>query len=123
MRNIYFFFFFLFIHSNSISQNYFQQEVNYNIHAKLDDINHTISAMMYIDYTNNSTNELDFIWFHLWPNAYKNNSTALAKHELESNNSEIFYADDEERGFIDSLEFKVNSKKVSWKYHDEHIDI
>ena len=123
MRNIYFFFFFLFIHSNSISQNYFQQEVNYNIHAKLDDKNHTISAMMYIDYTNNSTNELDYIWFHLWPNAYKNNSTALAKHELESNNTEIFYADDNERGFIDSLEFKVNSKKVSWKYHDDHIDI
>ena len=118
-----FFFFFLFIHSNSISQNYFQQEVNYNIHAKLDDKNHTISAMMYIDYTNNSTNELDFIWFHLWPNAYKNNSTALAQHELESNNTEIFYADDNERGFIDSLEFKVNSKKVSWKYHDDHIDI
>ena len=112
MRNIYFFLLF-FIHSNSISQNYFQQEVNYNIHAKLDDKNHTISAMMYIDYTNNSTNELDFIWFHLWPNAYKNNSTALAQHELESNNTEIFYADDNERGFIDSLEFKVNSKKVS----------
>ena len=66
--------------SVSISaQDYFQQEVNYNISVELNDKNHTLIAEEIIEYTNNSPDDLDFLWFHIWPNAYKDNSTALAK--------------------------------------------
>ena len=56
-------------------------------------------------------------------NAYKNNSTALAKHELDGGNKELWNAPEEERGYITDLNFTINGKKVDWRYHPEHIDI
>jgi hypothetical protein len=47
-------------------QNYFQQEVNYNIDVTLNDIIHELSAFEKIEYINNSNNTLDCIYFHLW---------------------------------------------------------
>ena len=107
----------------TIAQDYFQQEVNYIINVKLNDEDHTLDSDMIIDYTNNSKEELDFIWFHIWPNAYKDNTTALAKQKLSDGDRELQNATDSERGYISELDFKVDNKKVDWKYHPEHIDI
>ena len=82
----------------TIAQDYFQQEVNYIINVKLNDKDHTLDADMIIDYTNNSKEELDFIWFHIWPNAYKDNTTALAKQKLSVGDRELQNATDSERG-------------------------
>jgi len=105
------------------AQEYFQQEVNYTINVELDDKNHTLKGMEYIDYFNNSPDDLEFLWFHLWPNAYKDNTTALAKQKIENGSSALYYATDEERGYINEIDFKVNGVSVKWEYHPEHIDI
>jgi len=104
-------------------QTYFQQEVNYKINVSLNDKEHTLSAFEEIQYINNSDKGLDYIYFHLWPNAYKDNSTALAKQLLEHNRTEFYFSKKEERGFIDSLDFKVNDKLVKWEYDKENPDI
>jgi len=106
-----------------IAQDYFQQEVNYTIDVKLNDKNHTLIAEQTIEYINNSLDDLDVIWFHVWPNAYKDNSTALAKHELDGGSKELWNAPEEERGYISNLDFSVDGKRVNWQYHPEHIDI
>ena len=62
----------------SQQKNYFQQEVNYEIDVVLNVDEHTLSAYEKIEYKNNSPNELSFLWFHIWPNAYKDDSTAYA---------------------------------------------
>ncbi len=111
------------LHINGFAQNYFQQKVDYNINVTLDDKNHTLNGIVHIDYFNNSPDDLDFIWFHIWPNAYKNQYTALAKQKIEDGNTTFHYADEKERGYIDSLNFTVNGKKAHWIYHPEHIDI
>lgn len=109
---------------NGFSQkDYFQQRVDYKMDLVLDDKNHTISAFQQIKYVNNSSQSLGFIYFHLWPNAYKNNSTALAKQLLRQGNTELYYSKPHERGFIDSLDFRVNGKTVTWELDKEHIDI
>ena len=108
---------------NLSAQNYFQQEVNYIIDVTLDDENHTLSGTEYIDYKNNSPEDLDFIWFHIWPNAYKDNSTALVKQQIENGDPSLYYAKQEERGYINGLDFKVDGKRINWEYHPEHIDI
>ena len=108
---------------NLTAQEYFQQEVNHTIDVRLNDKNHTLIAEQSIEYTNNSPDDLDVLWFHIWPNAYKNNSTALAKHELDGGSKELWNAPVEERGYITDLKFTINSKKVDWRYHPEHIDI
>lgn len=105
------------------SISYFQQEVNYIIDVKLNDVDHTLSAFEKIQYINNSHTSLNFIYFHLWPNAYKNNQTALAKQLLKQRNTNLYYSKPEERGFIDSLNFMVNGKPIKWEYDKNHIDI
>jgi hypothetical protein len=104
-------------------QDYFQQRVDYKMDVNLNDENNTISATEEIKYINNSPQALEFIYFHLWPNAYKNHSTALAKQLLWQGKTEFYYSNPEERGFIDSLDFKVNGKSIKWEYDVEHIDI
>ena len=108
---------------NLSAQEYFQQEVNYTIDVELDDENHSLNGTVYIDYFNNSPNDLEFLWFHIWPNAYKDNTTDLAKQKLEDGSTSLHYATEEEKGYINGLEFKVNGEKVKWDYHQEQIDI
>lgn len=115
---------FFFIWSNFYSQStYFQQRVDYLIRVKLNDTAHSLSAFESLNYVNNSSVELTELYFHLWPNAYKNKSTALAKQLVLNGKTDFFYSTEAERGFIDSLDFKVNGKKVKWYYDSTHIDI
>ncbi|MCK4663765.1 MAG: M1 family metallopeptidase [Bacteroidales bacterium] len=107
----------------SYTQEYFQQEVNYKIDVRLDDIKHELFAVETIEYINNSPDDLDFIYFHLWPNAYDNNSTALAAQKIENRGKYKLFNLETQRGYIDSLDFKVNGKQIKWEYDTEHIDI
>lgn len=105
------------------ASGYFQQEVNYTIQVQLDDVAHFLHASEKISYTNNSPDYLSFLYFHLWPNAYKNNSTALAKQIKEEGKLILEFAKAGELGWIDSLDFKVNGEKVKWEYDAAHPDI
>ena len=58
-------------------QTYFQQEVNYKIDVKLNDVDHSLKAFEELQYINNASNSISYIYFHLWPNAYKNNETEV----------------------------------------------
>lgn len=102
--------------------NYFQQEVNYKINVTLNDSTNTLTAFEEIEYINNSPDTLTKIYFHLYPNAYKNNKTAYVKQKLESKNSEIYYSKNNVRGYIDSLNFKINDKLAKWKLTN-NIDV
>ncbi len=104
-------------------QTYFQQEVNYTIDAKLNDVQHSLSAFEKIQYINNSPNTLHFIYFHLWPNAYKNKSTALAKQFLQQGNTTFHFSSDEEKGYLDSLDFKINGLAIRWEFDSLNSDI
>ena len=107
----------------SFSQAYFQQEVNYTINVTLNDRDNTLSGYESFEYINNSGLPLDFIYIHLWPNGYKNNKTALAKQLYNMNDMSLEFATEEERGWIDSLDFKVDGQAVRWEYDPEHADI
>jgi hypothetical protein len=102
---------------------YFQQEVNYTIKVKLDDEKFGLHAFEEMQYINNSPQSLNFIYVHLWPNAYKNNSTALVKQMLSNGDSKLYFAKSSERGFIDSIDFKANNEKLKWEYDPQNIDI
>ena len=63
----------------AFTQEYFQQKVNYTIDVKLNDKSHELSAFEKMEYINHSPDTLQFLYFHLWPNAYSDNKTNLAK--------------------------------------------
>lgn len=104
-------------------QEYFQQEVNYTIHVELNDQKHFLTGFETIQYTNNSPDRLTSLYFHLWPNAYKNNQTALAREQMKVQGKHHLFSVESQRGYIDSLNFRVNGEKVQWEYHPDHIDI
>lgn len=105
-------------------ENYFQQEVNYTISVKLDDEKHTLKGFETIQYINHSPHSLNHIYFHLWPNAYRNNKTAFAIQQMENGDEEFYFSDASEHyGYIDSLLFTVDNDTVKWEYDSAHIDI
>lgn len=105
------------------SQEYFQQEVNYTIHVTLNDQLHELEAFETIEYINHSPDTLHFIFFHLWPNAYSSNDTPLAKQLFQLYGKQQLFNDPELRGFIDSLDFKINDKRVIWELLPSQPDI
>ena len=108
---------------NFIAQEYFQQEVNTTIHVQLNDKNHTLSAFEEIEYINHSPDTLSYILIHIWPNAYRHNKTAMGKQNTSNGQLDFYFADSIDRGFIDSLEFKVDGEIAHTIYDVEHQDI
>jgi len=102
---------------------YFQQEVNFTIRVTLDDRHHTLHAFQSIEYINNSPDTLAFIYFHLWPNAYDNNKTALARQLFRIEGRQLLFGDPELRGYIDSLDFRHQEMQLSWKHLQDTADI
>lgn len=104
-------------------KEYFQQTVNYKINVRLNDVKHELYADETIEYTNNSNETLEFIYFHLWPNAYSQDNTTFAKQELANGRARFHFSKPEDRGYIDSLDFKVNGASVKWEYDKGNVDI
>ena len=105
------------------AQEYWQQEVKYKIDVKLNDVDNTLSAYEEFEYVNNSPNTLDTIYIHLWPNAYNGGKSALSNQQYKEGDNQLRHISEKDRGYIDSLDFKVNGKKVKWHYHSKHEDI
>jgi hypothetical protein len=102
---------------------YFQQRVDYTIDVRLDDAAHMLHGQESFVYTNNSPTALDTLWIHLWPNAYRDRGSALSKQLARDGNLDLHFATDEERGYIDSLDFRSEAIKLTWGYHPKHADI
>ncbi|MBX7183122.1 MAG: M1 family metallopeptidase [Bacteroidia bacterium] len=125
MKKIYFFSLWMLSSILAGAQNldYFQQDVTYQIEVQLDDKKHTLAGFETIRYTNNSPNALEFIWFHIWPNAYANSKTALSKQEVENGDTYLHFLKGKGLGSMDGIAFQVDGKPASWEYHPEHKDI
>lgn len=105
------------------AQPYFQQEVDYVIEVRLDDRSHTLRAFETITYHNNSLSTLDTLWIHLWPNAYRDRNTALCRQKDSQNDFGLHFAKEDERGWIDSLDFRSEGSKLTWALDAKNPDI
>jgi hypothetical protein len=95
-----------------LSQKYFQQKVNYKIDVTLNDKKHELNAFESIEYINNSPDTLRYLYFHLWPNAYSDNNTQLAKELLRRDGKSNLFNDPVLRGYIDSLDFEAEGQGI-----------
>src|SRR5437899_590958 len=57
---------------------YWQNRVDYSIDAKIDTVQHVLTADETITYTNNSPGNLDFVWLQLDQNLYRTDSRGYA---------------------------------------------
>lgn len=106
-----------------VFSQYWQQQTNYNIDVTLDDRGHTLKGNLQLEYINNSPDKLDYIWFHLWPNAYKNENTAYAKQVFRDPDGKKRWKAMKDNGYIDGLAFTVNGDNAKLETHHEHIDV
>ncbi|HTH31703.1 MAG TPA: M1 family metallopeptidase [Lacibacter sp.] len=104
-------------------QTYWQQQVNFKLDVTLNDAEHTLDGFAKIEYVNNSPDTLKFIWFHLWPNAYRTDRTAFSDQLLENGRTDFYFSNSEDRGYINRLDFRVNSVLAKTEDHPQHIDI
>ncbi len=121
--NFFAFQFVLFAITNCQTVGYWQQQVDFKINVSLNDELHTLSGFEKIDYYNNSPDTLKFIWIHLWPNAYKNDRTAFSDQMLKNGSTEFYFSNNENRGYINRLDFTVNNSKAKIEDHPQHQDI
>ncbi len=115
----------LLIVTNSLhaQQPYWQQQVNFKLDVTLNDAEHSLDGFAKIEYINNSPDTLRFIWFHLWPNAYRTDRTAFSDQLLENGRTDFYFSNSEDRGYINRLDFRVNSVLAKTEDHPQHIDI
>ncbi|MDE3235401.1 MAG: M1 family metallopeptidase [Bacteroidota bacterium] len=108
----------------SAQSSYFQQALQYTIDAELNDKEKAIKGFETIVYKNNSPDTLAFIWFHIWPNAYRNDGTALFQ-QLKNDPSRKQKLRSGSYGAIDGLLFKANGIECKTAAHpnNAYIDI
>ncbi len=117
----------LFIYASATATaqtSYWQQEVRYTIEAELNVDEKSITGFETILYKNNSPDVLDFIWFHLWPNAYLHDSTAL-RIQIRSDSARAEKAIEAGTGSIEGLDFQVDGQPAKTEAHPNprYVDI
>lgn len=102
---------------------YWQQQVNFLIEVSLNEKEKSLDGYERLEYINNSPDTLSYIWFHVWPNAYKNDKTAFSEQLLRNGNTKFYFSDKEEKGYMNRLDFKVNGLTARIEDHPQYIDI
>ena len=115
--------FFLVITAFGQQRPYFQQKTAYQINVSLNDIDQSLDGNLKLNYQNNSQDTLRFIWFHLWPNAYKNDRTAFSDQLLENGSTKFYFSTEDQRGYINRLAFKIDGVVAESEDHPQHQDI
>jgi hypothetical protein len=109
--------------SATVDAQYWQQAVDYRMDVSLNDQQHSLDGFANITYTNNSPDTLFFIWFHIWPNAFKNDKTAFSEQLLRNGRTDFYFSSREERGYINRLDFKADGVTAQTADHPQYIDI
>ncbi|TFV92181.1 M1 family peptidase [Algoriphagus kandeliae] len=100
--------------SGKPSENYWQNEADYQIEVTLNEEEHVLSGKVTIDYTNNSPEELEFVWLQLEQNRFTEDSRGALTTPIQG----YRYNGDADGGFdISAVQAKVGSKgSISSKY-------
>jgi hypothetical protein len=109
--------------NNGRAGDYWQQELHYEIRVSLNDKDHKLRGFENIRYVNHSQDTLHYIWFHLWPNAYKNRYTAFYEQITALGTITGRQKSNNENGYIDSLHFTVDGQEAKTEEDPKYIDI
>ncbi len=124
MRKCFFLFLcYMMLHTAQSQAPYWQQQVDYVMDVTLNDGDKSLDGFQKITYFNHSPDTLTYIWFHIWPNAFKNDKTAFSEQQLRTGDTRFYFSYRDERGYINRLEFKVDGKPAKTEDHPQHIDI
>jgi hypothetical protein len=100
-----------------------QQQCDVQLKVSLNDKDHSLQGTENMHYFNNSPDTLYYIWMHCWPNAYRNDKTAFSEQLLANNRIDFYFSREEERGYMNQLQFSVDGIIATTEDHPVHQDI
>lgn len=102
---------------------YFQQQVNFMIDVKLDDVEHVLDGNVAMEYINNSPDVLNEIYLHLWANAFRDRNTAFNRQKVRDGSSKFYFAKEKDLGNYSGLEFTVDGVGATLTLQPDNPDI
>lgn len=110
------------------SQAYWQQKADYKMYINFNDENHTLKGSQTIQYTNNSPEDLDKLFYHLYFNAFQPGSEmdlrSLSIADPDPRiGSRISQLKPEEIGYVRVKNLTLNGKKVSYKTEGTILEV
>lgn len=99
------------------------QKNNITITATLNSEANKLDIYQEIIYYNSSDTVLNNIYFHNWPNAYKDKKTPLAARFVEKNSKSFHFTKDKNRGFSEIKNILINNKTINWEYATKDPEI
>lgn len=100
---------------------YWQNQANYVLNVALDDTKNLFTGSAEIQYTNNSPDELKFIWFQLDQNLFKKESRGSAM--IPQSNSRYGSSDSSFEGGYSIKSVKVDGKDVKYTIDDTRMQV
>ncbi len=89
---------------------YWQNRSDYQIEVELDEEAHTLSGKVSITYTNNSPEELEYVWLHLEQNRFKEDSRGTLTTPIQGNR----YDGDVDGGFqLENVQARLNKRNAA----------
>ncbi|UCF05823.1 MAG: M1 family metallopeptidase [bacterium] len=97
-----------------LSDRYWQQKADYEIHVTLDPSEHTLTGTETITYTNNSPDTLDIFYLHLYPNAYRDRTSQLIRDYMKGTFFFFVGLPKSWRGWIDVTALSVDDTETEF---------
>ena len=89
----------------------------------LNDKDHSLDAFETIEYINHSPDTLKILWFHLWPNAYKNDRTAFSEQMLKERRLDFYFSKPADKGYVNQLNFAADNHAAAFVTDSSLIDV
>jgi hypothetical protein len=100
-----------------------QQRVAYQIEARLDTLEHVLYANQNLRYFNNSPDTLKFVWFHLYPNAYRDRNTDFARETKEAGDYKFWRSGPDDKGYIELYRVTSEEQPLNYEYGSDITEI
>ncbi len=124
-----FFSFFLFCYSVSFSQNnYWQQEVDYEMVIDVNVQNHTYNGSQKLVFTNNSPETLDRVFYHLYFNAFKpgtdlEQNSRYSTDDSRTMSKNILMLDEKDWGDVQIKWMLQDGNPIEFKVEETILDV
>ncbi|MBL7698126.1 MAG: hypothetical protein JNK79_08205 [Chitinophagaceae bacterium] len=100
-----------------------QRLPQYDINVTLNDKDRSLDGFLCVHYTNNSSDSIRFLWFNIYPNAFKSDRTAFSEYLLTKGRTDFYFSEAGRRGYINRLDFRAGDDILTIEDHPQYIDV
>ncbi len=100
-----------------------QQDLYYQIDVQLDDKENMLHGEVRIKYINHSPDTLSYLMLHLYPNAYSTEASVYNQRQTYHGHTNFYFSEEKDRGYVDSLRFMVDNKRVFYTNYKGDKDV